>query len=248
MPVTCETTGQVTVHENTAEAESLAGGSVAPMQPLQDSRLTSQFLCSMPQCGEGQEDTGGLRERRGQQRTTQHLWGGAHRRKGHPGRPWRCVSGREYQRASTETDGNGWRGAWCGWQLDCRTEQHSWWDWASHLRGQTRKSTHATQPSLKTKQLFDLHLSESVTWARAVVLKVWSANPSGSQRPFQGMCRVKTIFTAILRRCLPFIPRWRLHSWASAQIEAVGPKGTRSHYVLHCHTFTFNKNMSLMEP
>lgn len=245
----CETTWQVTAQKH-AKAESQAGGSDAPTQYCAGlmAHVTTPPLYA-PVWGErrGHRKPESEEGSTGQHSTSEE----GLKNKQYPGRLQGCISGREYQWASIAMDFNRGRGVWCGWQVDCTTEQHSLWDCTSYLRARLW-SPCVPHQSLKTKELSDWLLARIVTWARAVVLKVWSAKPAGSQRSFQGTCRVKTIFIVILRCCLPFLLCWHLHWWTLAQIKAEVPKWTSSHYILYFHTLTvstktLSRGMSLMK-
>lgn len=92
-------------------------------------------------------------------------------------------------------------------------ELKGWWDHTVPHTGARLWSPHV--PPHKAKGCLICFQQESVTWARAVVLKVWSAELWGCQRRFRGTCRIKTIWTVLLRCSLPFVLCWRLHWWAS---------------------------------
>lgn len=87
-------------------------------------------------------------------------------------------------------------------------------------KGQTVKSV----PPHKVKGCLICFRQELVAWARAVLLKVWSAEPWGSPRPLQCTCGIRAIWTETVDVLCPFCrvdvctdgpsrePRWRYRS------------------------------------
>lgn len=200
---------QVPVNENKAMAESQPGG---PEPTTQDRVGLMAHITVAPLCSSVGKDSAqvawvteesstsakGLKERK---RVQADVPRGAFQaqKTNEQGQQWTCPETRSLE--------------WLAGGLYHRLELKGWWDHTVPHIGARLWSPRV--PPHKVKGCLICFQQESVTWVRAVVLEVWSAELWGSQRPFQGTCRIKTIWTVLQRCSLPFLLCWRLHGWAS---------------------------------
>lgn len=243
--VLCDIMWQVPVNENEAMAESQAGG---PELTTQDrvglmAHITVAPLCSSsPQVAwvrdESSTPAKALKERKRAQADVPRGAFQAQKTK-EQGQQWICPETRNLE--------------WLAGGLSHRLELKGWRDHTVPHTGARPWSPRV--PPHKVKGCLVCFQQESVTWARAVVLQVWSAELWGSQRPFQGTCQIKKIWTVLLRCSLPFLLCWRLH-WCASQKPRLCYQSEPALSILFAATHspfktnpkTFSHRLSLMEP